>query len=76
MMARLQCVASSNRAGELDEQRTNLINLCGREQALCRGISGNGTTGKYGAYTGCNVTEQLSWALNQHFVINGNDDAA
>lgn len=34
---------------------------------ICGGITHNGTTGKFGAYSMCNTTAQLSWALNAYY---------
>lgn len=37
----------------------------------CSGISGNGTTGDYGAYSGCDSKQQLNFVLNLYYEENG-----
>jgi hypothetical protein len=37
--------------------------ICGGD-VDCTGINGNGTTGEYGAFSMCNPSERLSWAMN------------
>lgn len=37
----------------------------------CSGISGNGTTGDYGAYSPCNAKQQLNFVLNMYYEENG-----
>lgn len=41
--------------------------VCGLNDGSCAGIQTNGTTGKYGAYSMCNTTEQLGWVLNTYY---------
>jgi hypothetical protein len=36
--------------------------------SVCGGITANGTTGQYGAYSMCNSTDQLSWAFNAYYL--------
>lgn len=48
--------------------------ICG--QVSCSGVSANGSSGDYGAYSVCNATERISWALNQYASSqSGNSDA-
>nr|XP_001397917.2 1,3-beta-glucanosyltransferase gel3 [Aspergillus niger CBS 513.88] len=39
--------------------------VCG--MMSCSGITGNGTTGKYGAYSMCNSKQQLVFVLNEYY---------
>lgn len=41
--------------------------VCGASSSACDGITHNGTTGEYGAYSMCNSTEQLAWVLNAYY---------
>ena len=38
---------------------------CSNDSTNCIGVATNGTTGVYGAYSGCNLYQQYSWALNR-----------
>lgn len=42
----------------------------------CSGISGNGTTGDYGAYSGCDAKQQLNFVLDLYYKENGLDSDA
>lgn len=39
--------------------------VCG--YGVCEGITGNATTGKYGAYSMCTTKQMLNWALNAYY---------
>ncbi|KAI2827593.1 CAZyme family GH72 and CBM43 [Aspergillus niger] len=39
--------------------------VCG--YGVCAGITGNTTTGEYGAYSMCNTKQMLNWALNAYY---------
>ncbi|KAH0279172.1 carbohydrate-binding module family 43 protein, partial [Aureobasidium melanogenum] len=41
--------------------------VCGADSSPCDGITHNATTGKYGAHSMCNSTEQLGWVLNRYY---------
>ena len=58
MVERLNCIAGPGL--ELDDAAQTIQNVCGKGQTPCPGIKFNVTTGIYGAYLGCNVTEQAS----------------
>ncbi len=65
MMETLSCIATP----ELDSA-TALIayqDICGLSAESCPGVSGNGATGTYGAFSMCNINERLSWALNMMY---------
>lgn len=42
----------------------------------CSGISGNGTSGVYGAYSPCAAKQQLNFALNLYYNANGKSSSA
>ncbi|KAK3359460.1 Glucanosyltransferase-domain-containing protein [Lasiosphaeria hispida] len=41
--------------------------ICGADPRACSGISGNTTTGVYGAYSMCNATQQLGHVLDAYY---------
>jgi len=68
MVQNLTCVA---KPGLTDSTITALFNdACSpiNGVSICGGISHNGTTGTYGAYSMCNSTDQLSWAFNAYYM--------
>jgi len=42
----------------------------------CGGINGNGTTGKYGAFSPCSSEQKLNFILNLYYQENGGDKSA
>lgn len=46
--------------------------VCGLDSSACAGIAHNATTGVYGAYSMCNATQQLSFALNAYAKAQSN----
>ncbi|GME95635.1 unnamed protein product [[Candida] boidinii] len=42
----------------------------------CGGINGNGTSGKYGAYSFCSSKEKLSFVLNLYYLANSESNQA
>ncbi len=48
--------------------------VCGKGD--CSSITANGTTGVYGAFSGCQPKEQLSVVLNQYYLDNDSSDSA
>ncbi|KAI9822888.1 MAG: 1,3-beta-glucanosyltransferase gas1 [Thelocarpon impressellum] len=50
--------------------------VCGLDRAACDGIEADGSTGKYGALSMCNATEQLSWAFNSYYLRQGQNPQA
>lgn len=50
--------------------------VCGYGDDVCAGINANGTTGKYGAYSMCNSTEQLAFAFNQYYLSQNSASTA
>lgn len=49
--------------------------VCGYGDS-CAGINKNATTGKYGAYSMCNSTEQLAFAFNQYYLAQDKSNDA
>lgn len=67
MISNLTCVAKSDLSDSDIETQFNYI--CNPSLGNnCAGVSANGTTGKYGAYSMCNSTERLSFAFNQYYL--------
>lgn len=48
--------------------------VCG--EIDCDGVNGNGTTGDYGAYSGCNAKAKLNFVLNLYYSENGESASA
>ncbi|KUJ13897.1 uncharacterized protein LY89DRAFT_149451 [Mollisia scopiformis] len=68
MVNSLQCVARS----PLNSSTTTslLEGICGTNSINCPALHGDGSTGIYGSYSMCNVTERLSWALDMKYQDN------
>ncbi len=61
----LTCVA---RSGLSDTKIAELFStVCGLDRRACAGISVDAASGRYGAMSPCNSTEQLSWAFNAYY---------
>jgi hypothetical protein len=68
MMTSLPCVADESLN---DTVATSILEtLCGTSSQNCPALHGDGSTGTYGAYSMCNVTARLSWALNVKYKDN------
>ncbi|KAG9237827.1 putative 1,3-beta-glucanosyltransferase gel4 [Amylocarpus encephaloides] len=66
MISSLSCVANGGLTGN---QTADLFDtVCGLDLAACAGITANGTTGVYGAYSMCTASEKLSFAMNQYYL--------
>lgn len=50
--------------------------VCGLGDNTCAGLAANGSTGTYGAYSMCNSTEQLGFALNQYYLSQNSASTA
>ena len=67
MISNLTCVAKAGLSDNDIETQFNYI--CDPAQGnYCGGVTGNGSTGVYGAFSICNSTEQLSFAFNQYYL--------
>ncbi|RKF79475.1 1,3-beta-glucanosyltransferase [Golovinomyces cichoracearum] len=65
MMSSLSCVAKPDLSG--DDTGKLFSSVCGLDSQACGGISANATTGKYGAYSMCLPSQQLSFAMDQYY---------
>ncbi|MCJ1312167.1 1,3-beta-glucanosyltransferase gas1 [Agyrium rufum] len=74
MVQNLTCVAKSDLSSDLIGPLFGTV--CGLADGLCDGITGNGTTGAYGAFSVCNDTSRLSWAFNAYYVDQMNTNSA
>lgn len=65
MMSSLSCQANTGLSG--NETATLFSTVCGLDSSACAGITANGTTGVYGAYSMCTAYQQLSFAFDQYY---------
>jgi len=66
MVKSLDCTTGSSIS---DDTLSNLFSFIGGKYAQALdGITANGTSGHYGAYSMCNSTERLAWAMNQYYL--------
>jgi hypothetical protein len=80
-MSSLTCIQLDN--GQLhplggQQQRYNVLvdRVCSQNGTWCAGVLANLEDGQYGAYSGCNYTERLSFASNQLYIGHGNGSEA
>lgn len=66
----LTCVPSSSL--KVEDYGAFFGDLCGQSSKPCAGIATNTTTGVYGAYSMCNATQKLGFALDAYYKANGN----
>ena len=67
MVSNLTCVAKSDLSSQQIQDQFDYI--CDPKQGdYCPGIIGNGTTGKYGAFSMCSQIDRLSFAFNQYYL--------
>jgi hypothetical protein len=59
------CVANNNLAAQNISDLFGYI--CGQLNVDCTGITANGSSGVYGAYSPCNSTVKLSWLMNSYY---------
>jgi len=62
----LSCVVTGST--NVDDYGDLFGTVCGYGDDICAGITANASTGDYGAYSMCNSTEQLAFALNQYYL--------
>ncbi|CAH2354888.1 pH-responsive protein 2 [[Candida] railenensis] len=65
----LTCVVASSVSS--DDYADLYAYVCG--EVSCDGVTGNGTSGDYGAYSGCSAEERLNFVLNLYYIESGND---
>lgn len=65
MVNELTCAAVAGLA--VTNYQSNFDYICAANPANCVGIQANASTGKYGAYSVCNSTQQLSFVMNQYY---------
>ena len=67
MVQNLTCIAESDVDDDAIEE--NFDYLCDPNTGdYCGGISANGTTGVYGAYSMCSAVQRLSWSFNAFYL--------
>ena len=67
MVSNLTCVAKSTLSS--NDIQSQFDYICAPSQGNnCLGVTANGSTGVYGAYSMCNDTERLSYAFNQYYL--------
>lgn len=71
----LSCVVKSSVAAS--QYGTLFGSVCGLDNQACVGISTNlSITSNYGAYSMCNATQQLAYAMNQYYMDNNANPSA
>ncbi|KAF4627183.1 hypothetical protein G7Y89_g10978 [Cudoniella acicularis] len=70
MFSSLSCAAASGVNNTTAP--TILSQICGLDSTACSAINTDATAGKYGAYSVCNLTQQVSWAMNQYYLSQNN----
>ncbi|CAI4048988.1 1,3-beta-glucanosyltransferase GAS1 SKDI_13G4380 [Saccharomyces kudriavzevii IFO 1802] len=73
MNAANSCVVSDD--VDSDDYQDLFNYVCDKVEGNCGGISANGTSGEYGAYSFCSPKEQLSFVLNLYYESNGGSDS-
>jgi hypothetical protein len=73
MMNTLTCTAASG--WNYTTSQTTWSSICSNSttSSLCLGVETQPDTGIIGSYAGCNITEQVSWALDQLYITKGRD---
>ena len=72
MVESLTCVPNDNiKPKELGKL---FGSVCGMDPEACIGISSNASTGEYGAYSMCNPSQQLAFAFDRYYHLNGEND--
>ena len=69
----LTCVPVSDIS---DKLMTNTFSYLGGVDGVMDGVTGNSTSGQYGAYSVCNANQRLAWAMNQYFEKQGSSASA
>jgi hypothetical protein len=64
----LDCVPVDNIS---DKQYTETFSYLGGKDGVIDGVTGNATTGVYGAYSMCNKMQRLAFAMNRYYEVSG-----
>lgn len=72
MAASLSCVVDDSVSS--DDYSTLYSYICG--EVSCDGVTGNGTTGEYGAYSFCSDKDKLSFVMNLYYLDQDSDSSA
>lgn len=75
MYSALTCVSNDVSEDDVGDLFSTVCGL-GADADVCAAITANGTTGVYGAYSMCNSTEQLGWALNAYYLAQDSSNKA
>ncbi|ODV94604.1 hypothetical protein PACTADRAFT_17291 [Pachysolen tannophilus NRRL Y-2460] len=73
LLSALSCTKAPIATITLEERKDLYGKICSANESEtlpCAKISGNGTTGKYGIFSGCRQSQRLSFALNEYFMRN------
>lgn len=65
MVSSLSCVPNTGLSGNKTAELFSTV--CGLDKNACNGITGNATTGSYGAYSMCDPYSQLAFAFDQYY---------
>ncbi|KAJ5286712.1 hypothetical protein N7478_002398 [Penicillium angulare] len=65
----LSCVPVSDISEKQSQNAYDYIG--GKDKSAFDGVSGNGKTGVYGAYSGCSANQRLAWAMDQFYSKSG-----
>lgn len=74
MYASLSCVVSTD--VDAADYGDVFGSVCGMSDEACAGIAANASTGSYGAYSMCNATEKLAFALNRYYELQDSSESA
>jgi len=65
MVSSLSCVPNTGLSGNKTAELFSTV--CGLDKNACNGITANGTTGQYGAYSMCDGYSKLAFAFDQYY---------
>lgn len=74
MVAGLACRVNNSTSSDIYGDLFNYI--CANDTNACVGITSNGTTGVYGAYSGCTPEQQLSFVMNRFYLDSSSQSYA
>ncbi|KAJ6017052.1 hypothetical protein N7451_000431 [Penicillium sp. IBT 35674x] len=62
--------------GISSKKMSSTFSYLGGEDGVMDGVIGNGTSGVYGAYSGCSANQRLAFAMDQYYKKNGKSASA